>query len=56
VINSNAKGVKQDWFSAQNDAPLASGKFINLIKFLARRAAERDFEAWAALQNEEGKD
>ncbi len=53
---SNTNNVQQDWFSAQKDTALSSNQLTNLVKFIARRAAERDFEAWAALQNKEGKD
>lgn len=53
---STPKNVQQDWFSAQKDREIPPSKLTNLVEFIARRAAERDFESWAALQNKEGKD
>lgn len=38
----NAKGVKLDWVSAQNDTDFKPDNLIDLVKFLARCAAEKD--------------
>ena len=37
--------IKSDWKEAQNDAQLDQSNLIEIVRFLARQAAQRDFEA-----------
>ena len=42
--------IKSDWQEAQNDEQLDQSNLIEIVRFMARRAAERDFQAQQEAQ------
>lgn len=45
MSETRADHIKPDWKEAQNDAQLDQSNLIEIARFMARRAAERDFKA-----------
>jgi hypothetical protein len=54
MTKKRAEYIKNDWLSAQNDAQFADpSTLIEIVHFLARRAAERDFQSHKEKQERE---
>lgn len=52
MSDQNAKGVKHDWLNSQNDAQIEPDNLIDLVRLIARRAAERDFKHLVDAQSD----
>ncbi len=48
--------INSDWKEAQNDAQCEQSNLIEIVRFMARRAAERDFKTHKEAQERKDSD
>lgn len=56
MTDKRADQINSDWKAAQSDAQLNPSTLIEIVRLLARRAAERDFKHYKEVQERQGFD
>ena len=56
MTDARTDKINSDWKAAQNDAQLGQSNLIEIVRFMARRAAERDFNAHKEAEERKDSD